>query len=282
VAQGRFELLLQPIVTLPQRKLRFYAASVAVRAPDGEPVPATVLAALSPMLRAELDDAVLLRALQILRRLGEKGRDIGIVCPLSVDLLIDPVRSASLAEYARDNRQTAALFVPCLDAAGLEAGGADRLSRLSSLTALGIGLAVHYPDGLPGDARILAERGVRLASTDAGWLLGAEAGDIHPADLPGLYARYGIEVIATGIDREQTVADLLDTETRLACGDVFGAARPVRPDLIGEMAAPAPAVAPASGAPSQREAERGFAAAARETGRRSLARLARPVGTPRG
>ncbi|WP_438502976.1 hypothetical protein, partial [Acinetobacter baumannii] len=57
---------------------------------------------------------------------------------------------------------------------------------------------------------------------------------IHPADLAGLFARYGIDFVVEGIDGEPLVVDLLDYDVKFAQGPLFSPARPVRAEVLSE------------------------------------------------
>ncbi|WP_204348421.1 hypothetical protein, partial [Klebsiella pneumoniae] len=63
------------------------------------------------------------------------------------------------------------------------------------------------------EPRDLAEKGFRQVRVSADLVMArsADAGTaIHPADLAGLFARYGIDFVVEGIDVEPLVVDLLD------------------------------------------------------------------------
>ena len=102
---------------------------------------------------------------------------------------------------------------------------------------------VHTIDGKPVcrierlslDGRTMSERRVRFVKVDAELLLQANGGmasDIHPADLSDLLARYGIDLIATRIERESEVVDLIDYDVRFAQGNLFSPPRPVKADIL--------------------------------------------------
>ena len=82
---GKIDLYLQPIVTLPQRKVRYYEAMSRLKAEQrrdrrGRRFPGDAEAgALMP----KLDSLSMLRCVQVVRRLLLKNRDIGLFCNLS-------------------------------------------------------------------------------------------------------------------------------------------------------------------------------------------------------
>src|SRR5262249_18008758 len=77
VDANRIDLFLQPIVTLPQRKVRYYEAVARLRAGDGEQLMA---ADFLPYAEAggvmpKIDNLMLFRCVQVVRRLLAKNRE---------------------------------------------------------------------------------------------------------------------------------------------------------------------------------------------------------------
>jgi hypothetical protein len=103
---------------------------------------------------------------------------------------------------------------------------------------------------------------VRFVKIPARTLLDDAAGatEIHAADLAGLLSRYGVELVAEGVDTEGLVADLLDFDLRLARGDLFSPSRPVRADVMATQARqpsrPPTGAAPSAAPPAARPAPR--------------------------
>src|SRR5580704_10524204 len=88
---SRIELYLQPIVTLPQRKVRYYEALSRLKADNGDLVAAGdfLKFAEAGALMPKLDNLSVLRCVQVVRRLLLKNRDIGLFCNLSSATLTD-------------------------------------------------------------------------------------------------------------------------------------------------------------------------------------------------
>ena len=105
---------------------------------------------------------------------------------------------------------------------------------------------------------------MRFVKIPARTLLDGATGatEIHAADLAGLLSRYGVDLVAEGVESEALVADLLDYDLRLARGDLFSPSRPVRAEVMASQsrqssgalagassAAPARAATPAGRTP---------------------------------
>src|SRR5262249_40466177 len=91
VDSQRIDLYLQPIVTLPQRKVRYYEAVSRLNAGNGEVVAAADFLPYAELgsLLPKLDGLCVLRCVQVVRRLLLKSRDIGLFCNLSAATLTD-------------------------------------------------------------------------------------------------------------------------------------------------------------------------------------------------
>jgi len=105
VEANRVDLYLQPIVTLPQRKVRYYEALARLRSDDGELLqPADFLEiAESGGLMPMIDNVMLFRCVQVVRRLAAKNREIGLFCNVAPDTLIDSAYFPQFSEFMAEN-----------------------------------------------------------------------------------------------------------------------------------------------------------------------------------
>jgi cyclic-di-GMP phosphodiesterase, flagellum assembly factor TipF len=234
---NRADLYLQPIVALPQRKVRFYEAFTRLRREDGTLLlPADFLdPAESGGLLPHIDHLLLSRCVQIVRRLQLKNRDIGLFCNISVATLNDARLFPQLLQFMDANRALAPSLVlefkqnVMLDMGPLEQEG------LAALRELGFRFCIDQVTDLRMDPRDLGERGIRYVKVAAAFLLGqgdASGADIHAADLSDLLGRFGISLIAERIEAEAQVVDLLDYDVRFGQGFLFSPPRPVRAEAL--------------------------------------------------
>lgn len=238
IPEDRFELQLQPVVTLPQRKVKLYEARQLLRGEDGQTVePALYLPEAESLGRVGSIDTLLIgRALRVIRHLRARRRDVALLCRISARSFVDPAAFTELVDIARGHRDDAEQIVLGMDQASYARLGPLEIESLEALKQLGLRFAIDEVADLRLDARQLGERGVRLVKIPADLLLAAERGaaatEIHAADLAGLLSRYGVSLIASGIATEKTVLDLLDYGIPLAQGDLFAPSRPVRLDVL--------------------------------------------------
>jgi cyclic-di-GMP phosphodiesterase, flagellum assembly factor TipF len=232
----RVDLYLQPIVTLPQRKVRYYEAMSRLRTEDGEVVAAAdfLKFAEAGSLMPKLDSLAVLRCVQVVRRLLVKNRDIGLFCNVAGATLTDS-GFPHLLEFIDANRAIAGSLVFEFTQGAVRGMGPIEHESLAALAQRGFRFSMDNLTDLRIEPRELTERGFRFIKAPAALLLnraGAASTDIHPADFSDLLGRFGIDLIAERIEAENTVVDLLDYDVRFGQGFLFAPPRPVRAEAL--------------------------------------------------
>ena len=230
----RIDMHLQPVVTLPQRKVRYYEALTRLRTEDGhmlEP-PEFLEPAETGGLLGRLDHLLLFRCVQVLRRLLLKNREIGLFCNISATTLNDAQYFPQMVQFLEANRVLApSLLLEFRQSAWRDMGPLE-LEGLAALRELGFRFCMDQVTDLRIEPRDLAERGVRFIKVSAAVLLARSDGDIHAADLSDLLHRHGISLIADHIEAENQVVELLDYDMRFGQGFLFSPPRPVRAEAL--------------------------------------------------
>lgn len=234
---NRLDLYLQPIVTLPQRKVRYYEAFTWLRAEDGTLLqPAEFLAAAEAGgLMPRIDTQLLFRSVQVVRRLQLKNRDIGLFCNFAVATLNDAQTFPEVLQFMDANRALAPSLVLELKQSAVRSMGPLESEALAALRELGFRFCMAEVTDLRMDPRDLGERGIRYVKAPSPLLLGqagAPSSDIHAADLSDLLGRFGISLIADRIEVEAQVVDLLEYDVRFGQGSLFSPPRPVRAEAL--------------------------------------------------
>jgi cyclic-di-GMP phosphodiesterase TipF (flagellum assembly factor) len=244
---NRVDLYLQPIVTLPQRKVRYYEAVSRLRTDTGDVIPAVdfVDVAESVGLMPKIDNLAVFRCVQVVRRLLLKSRDVGLFCNLSAATLNDPVMFQQLLDFMDANRVLAGSLVFEFKQEAYRNFGPIEHECLAALAERGFRFSMDHVTDLHMSPNELADRSFRFLKVPAKLLLNKVAGvhtDIDPEDLADLLARSGIDLIAERIETETTVVDVLDYDVRFGQGFLFSPPRPVRAEALhgvaGDLAKP--------------------------------------------
>ncbi|WP_298259318.1 EAL domain-containing protein [Bradyrhizobium sp.] len=235
IEENRLDIYLQPMVTLPQRKVRFYEAVTRIRDENDR-----VLAAeeFMPFVEAagligRVDHTMMLRCVQVLRRLMVRNKEVGLFCNMAGATLRDPTTFAPCLDFLEANRALAPSLVIEFKQSAFRNLGPTEGEHLAALAQRGYRFSIDHVTDLRIEPRELADRGVRFIKVPASLLLDPKASsvsDIHPSDLSDLLGRFGIDLIAERIEGERAVVDLLDFDVRFGQGFLFAPPRPLRPE----------------------------------------------------
>lgn len=272
IDENRIDIFLQPMVTLPQRKVRFYEAVTRVRDERDQLIAAEEFISIAEAsgLIGRIDNMVLLRCVQVLRRLMVRNKDVGVFCNVAASTLGNSTTFAQCLDFLEANRALAPSLVLEFKQSTFRSLGPAETENLAALAQRGFRFSIDHVTDLRIEPRELADRGVRFIKVPASLLLDpkqASTSDIHPSDLSDLLGRFGIDLIAERIEGERAVVDLLDYDVRFGQGFLFAPPRPLRPegasatggaashqtqDIQGSNGSGTPSPGAASAAPSSR------------------------------
>jgi cyclic-di-GMP phosphodiesterase, flagellum assembly factor TipF len=235
VEENRIDIYLQPMVTLPQRKVRFYEAVTRLRDDKDQLLAADDFISIAEAagLIGRIDHMVMLKCVQVLRRLMVRNKDVGIFCNVAAATLGNPTTFAQCLDFLEANRALASSFVLEFKQSTFRNLGPTEGEHLAALAQRGFRFSIDHVTDLRVEPRELADRGVRYIKVPAALLLDPRANtasDIHPSDLSDLLGRFGIDLIAERIEGERAVVDLLDFDVRFGQGFLFAPPRPLRPE----------------------------------------------------
>jgi cyclic-di-GMP phosphodiesterase, flagellum assembly factor TipF len=247
----RVDLYLQPVVSLPQRKVRFYEALSRLRADDGTIImPSQYIRVAEPAgLMSLVDNVLLFRCIQVLRSWTQRNKDIGVFCNLSHGTLQDAGFFSQFIEFMQQHRELASLLIFEISQETFANCGPAENSNLAYLADLGFTFSMDKVTTLDIDFAAARARQIRYFKVPAELLLGdaGRAGSrVHPADLKELLGRFGMNLIAERIEHERDVVDLLDYNVDFGQGFLFGAPKPIRESIFAQGQ---PRSAPASTLP---------------------------------
>jgi cyclic-di-GMP phosphodiesterase TipF (flagellum assembly factor) len=234
---NRIDLYLQPIVTLPQRKVRFYEALSRLRTEQGDIIPAGdfIDVAESVGLMPKIDNMLVFRCVQVVRRLQLKSRDVGLFCNISASTLTDTIYFRQFLDFMEANRALAGSLTFEFTQEAYRSFGPLEHESLAALAERGFRFSMDHVTDLRLEAKELADRSFRFLKVPAKLLLNRAASaqsDIHAEDLADLMARSGVDLIGERIENESMVVDLLDYDVRFGQGFLFSAPRPVRAEAL--------------------------------------------------
>ena len=249
--ENRVELHLQPIVQLPQRKTAFYEGFTRLKDANGRLILPTefIPAAEQAGLMGTIDNVLLFRCVQIVRKLMKQDRRIGIFCNLSPAALADEHFFPQFLDFMRENRDLAGSVIFEIPQDAYENRTSIEARAMSKLVDLGFRFSIDRVTNTEIDLPDLERSGVRYVKVAASTLVeqvinrglrprSAITREIAAADIAAVFQRYGVDLIAERIEAEDTVLEVLDLDVPYAQGHLFGAPRAIKESLMEETAPP--------------------------------------------
>ena len=240
IEAGRVDLYLQPTVMLPDRRPRYFEALTRIRTKADELIlPGSYLqVAESSGMMPLIDNVLLVKSVQTLRRLGADSRIKGVFCNISVKTLLDPEFFPELVEFMEENTGLSESLIFEVGQPGILALSADEMGALDTLGALGYGFSLDHVADLDVDFASLRDRSFRYVKIDAKTFLhglAAKGSPFTAAEMKRALDDFDLELIVEKVEDEDAVAKLLDYGVELAQGHLFGKPKPMSPALFREL-----------------------------------------------
>ena len=168
LAENRVELHLQPIVSLPQRRTAFYEGFTRLKDATGAIVMPNEFMPVADAagLTSTIDNMLLFRCVQIVRRLAKQDRRIGIFCNISPRSLSDEAFFPQFLDFMLENRDLAGSLIFELPQDAFERRGAIEARAMARLADLGFRFSIDKVSRLSVDLLDLERAGVRYVKVD--------------------------------------------------------------------------------------------------------------------
>jgi cyclic-di-GMP phosphodiesterase TipF (flagellum assembly factor) len=251
LADNRVDLYLQPVVSLPQRRTVYYEGYSRLRDETGRVMmPAEYLTVAEPGgLISAIDNLLLFRCVQIVRRLASQDRQVGIFCNISLASLADEVFFPQFLEFLSANQDLRGALIFELGQAAFNARGSVEARNMAKLADLGFKFSIDKVSDLYLDFQDLARADVKFLKVAADVLLEQlqereerltlkPMPDFASADFANIARRYGVEVVAEKVENERQVVDVLDLNVAYGEGHLFGQPRAIRDAILAEASPP--------------------------------------------
>jgi cyclic-di-GMP phosphodiesterase TipF (flagellum assembly factor) len=251
LAAGRVDLYLQAVVGLPQRRIQFYESFSRLRDDTGRVLmPAEFLSVAEPWgLVAAIDNLLLFRCIQIVRRLAKQDRQVGIFCNISLASLGDEEFFPQFLEFLSANRDLAGSLIFELGQGAFDARGRVEARSMAKLADLGFRFSIDKVGSLDVDFQDFARADVKFVKIaapvlidqledDDGVLTLKAFPDLLATDYSALARRHGIELVVEKVETERQVVDVLELNIGFGQGNLFGEPRPIRDAVLAETEPP--------------------------------------------
>ncbi len=240
IEANRIDLYLQPIVTLPDRKLRYYDASTRIRSGADAFMAASDYLPLAERehLMPRIDNVMLVKCVQLLRRVGADSRLKGVFCNLSAQSLRDRDFFPELVEFMEENSALSDSLTFQVSQRAVLDLDADELAGLKSLGKLGFVFSLDRVADLDVDFAALRDHFFRYIKIEAKTLLHdleSAGASVAAADMTRFLDRFDLKLIAERVEDEASLTRLVEYGVDLAQGDLFAKPRQATPEMFREL-----------------------------------------------
>ena len=228
VREDHIELYLQPIVRLPQRSQVFFECFSRIMDDKNNVIrPEQYLpVANSAGLAAAVDNLLLFKCVQLVRRTRRDNPEIIFFCNISKSTLIDIDFFTDFIDFMADNRNLTSSLAFEFSQETILDKNYDIQNGLERLSKLGFRLSLDQIHQLNLDLPKLASKGFKFIKIDAHLLHEMARGNtpnLNMRALKGALDRVAMDLIVEKIENEEMLKDLLDLQIDFGQGYLFGA-----------------------------------------------------------
>ena len=227
--QDRVDLYVQPVVSLPQRKRRFYECYSRIRDAEGAVLtPDEYLpVAKEAGLVSAIDNMLLFRCLQLLRQLQRQENTAIFFCNISPNTLADRDFLHDFVSYMASHAELAPNLILEMDQSDIEENLSVIEPALKELGGMGYRFSMDGVTELTLDTDLLQSRFIHYVKVDAALVLDEQdpSGGANLRLLKQQLDQAGIDLIVEGIESERMLVELLDFNIDYGQGFLFGEPR---------------------------------------------------------
>jgi cyclic-di-GMP phosphodiesterase TipF (flagellum assembly factor) len=226
----RIDLYLQPIVSLPQRQRRYYEAYTRIRDGEGKMVVPEQYIAIAERegLVAAIDNMLLFRSVQLVRRSQRRRQNLGFFCNVSAHTLADRAFFRDFVDFMTRNAELAQDMVFEFPQATIVGRDRELEQSLARLGAMGFRFSIDQVASFRFDYEWLTAHRFKFVKIDASGL----AAQLKEPASQGAMRNFrralggaGLSLVAEKLETEQVLLDLLDFQVEYGQGYLFGEPR---------------------------------------------------------
>ncbi len=226
LSENRVDLYLQGIVGLPSRKINHYECFSRVRDEEGRIVLPRQYIKLAEVrgLIGTIDNLLLFRLIQLVRRLGPRRPDIRFFCNLSQHSMRDEEFFPQFTDFMQANEEFASRLIFEIRQEDFQSLDDDVIEQLGKLGRRGFGFSLDHVVSVDDNLMDMNRHHCQFVKMDMSLLSKTmEASEIQ--ELVADLRQRGMALIASQMEQEDQVLQALDSGIELAQGYLFGEPR---------------------------------------------------------
>lgn len=224
----RISFVLQPIVSLPQRKCRFYECFSRVRTEEDLmilPEEYIGVAEREGLITA-IDNMLLFRCVQLVRKIQRRSDNLDFFCNISPHTLRDNDFFGDFVEFLESNDVLGPNLIFEFAQSEFAGFGEVEMAHLERLARVGCRLSLDQVTDLQMDLPALAAQNIRFVKIQAELLA---AGTSQVDALLASFRDVPVKLVAEKVETEDILRKLLDKQIDFGQGYLFGEPRLARP-----------------------------------------------------
>ena len=211
----RVDVYLQPIVSLPQRRNRYYECYTRIRAEDGHVIgPGQYIGvAEREGLVSSIDNMLLFRCVQLVRRTQRRNYDTAFFCNISRESLADTSFIGDFVDFVAENPGLAPKLFFEFARADIESTPQVTIGNQPRLANFGFRFSLDQVTHLKLDLSGLSAENFCFVKADASFFLADPDNmglEISGGDIKKWLDRDGFDLIVEKIEDESQLVELLD------------------------------------------------------------------------
>ncbi|MCK0069102.1 EAL domain-containing protein [Kordiimonas laminariae] len=224
LSENRIDLYLQPLVSLPSRKKVHYECFSRVRDEDGRIVlPRQYMkVAESKGLIGTIDNLLLFRLIQLVRRMGKRKPELRFFCNMSRHSMEDDEFFPQFIDFMTSNEEFSGRLVFEIAQQDFKMLDGDVLDRLKILGQRGFGFSLDMVTEFDDSFTELEKYNFQFIKADLTALMEThpERGDVDA--FKSSLRRRGMQLVASRVETEDMVLQALEAQIEFAQGYLFG------------------------------------------------------------
>jgi cyclic-di-GMP phosphodiesterase, flagellum assembly factor TipF len=226
----RIDLYLQPIVTLPQRQRRYFEAYTRIRDGEGKMVVPDQYIAIAERegLVTAIDNMLLFRCVQLVRKSQRKNQNFGVFCNISPHTLADRTFLRDFVDFMARNSELAPDMIFEFPQAAIVNRDAELEQILKRLGSMGFRFSMDQVGSLRFDYDWLTEHRFKFVKIDGTALCAQLREPTAQSGMRGMKRALraaGIDLVVEKLESENDLLELLDFQVDYGQGYLFGEPR---------------------------------------------------------
>ncbi len=226
----RIDLYLQPVVTLPQRQRRYFEAYTRIRDGDGKMVVPDQYIAIAERegLVTAIDNMLLFRCVQLVRKSQRKNQNFGVFCNISAYTLADRAFLRDFVDFMVRNSELAPDMIFEFPQATIANRDPELETIVKRLGQMGFRFSMDQVASFRFDYEWLAAHRFKFVKIDAPTMcaqLREPTAQTAMRNMKRMLRAGGTSLVVEKLENEDDLLELLDFQVDFGQGYLFGEPR---------------------------------------------------------